>query len=235
MFPCFTVYGDYTFEVINENHNESTVEAKKTVDKKARASKAQKNYMKVMSNNNDIYIARRQLAYNQKKEKEILEEIDNLEKQLKSLPKKVKKEYSQIEHMLESVDSDIANNTWISFDSAYNEKDKELKDRMVELREDLVEVRTRISNLNLDMETMETVTNISNPFIQKNEANNTKDRAKIALQAKNNLSNIVKQVTYQETRNLLGDVQHNTLALCEFSCGRSDCYVCNLLYGKKVN
>ena len=42
-----------------------------------------------------------------------------------------------------------------------------------------------------------------------------------------------RQGGHSETRALLGEVQHNTLGVCEFSCGRSNCYACNLLYGEK--
>ena len=59
-------------------------------------------------------------------------------------------------------------------------------------------------------------------------------KEKKVLRARNNLEEIVKQVTYNETRDLLGDVQHNTIGLCEFSCGKSNCYVCNLFYGKSA-
>lgn len=136
--------------------------------------------------------------------------------------------------MLESTEDDIAENTWISFDDAFNKKQKELENRLSFLKGDLVTVRTRIAKLQLELETEETVSSISNPFVQTTKEGNVDDKTKKALRAKNNLKEVVKQVTYKETRDLLGDVQHNTLGVCEFSCGRSNCYACNLLYGKKA-
>ncbi|ODS34095.1 MAG: hypothetical protein SCARUB_00768 [Candidatus Scalindua rubra] len=234
VFSCLTVYGDYTFEVVSENHDETVTEVKQADDAKVDTRNAIENYKKVMSNDNEVYIVRNQLAYNKKREKDIADEIDKLEKQLESLPKIVKREYQQFDHMLESTDDDIADNTWISFEDAFNKKKKELEDRISVLKGDLVVVRTRIAKLKLDLETLETVSNISNPFVQTTSGDSVDDKAQKALQAKNNLKDIVKQVTYKETKDLLGDVQHNTLGVCEFSCGRSNCYTCNLLYGKKT-
>ncbi len=234
IFSCLTAYGEYTFEVINEVHDEDVTEVKQVNDAKVNMNNVVENYKKVMSNDNEVYIVRNQLAYNKKREKDIADEIDKLEKQLESLPKIVKREYQQFDQMLESTDNDIADNTWISFERAYNKREKELMNRISILKGDLVVVKTRIVKLKLDLETLETVSNISNPFVQTTETNNADDKAKKALRAKNNLKDVVKQVTYKETKDLLGDVQHNTLGLCEFSCGRSNCYVCNLLYGKKT-
>jgi len=95
-------------------------------------------------------------------------------------------------------------------------------------------VRARIAELKLKQETMETVSSITNPFVQTSFRDNKEQKEKKVLRAKNNLKKIVKQVTYNETKDLLGDVQHNTIGLCEFSCGRSNCYVCNLFYGKSA-
>jgi archaellum component FlaC len=81
---------------------------------------------------------------------------------------------------------------------------------------------------------METVSNISNPFMQTTPEDSKNEKEKKVLRARSNLEEIVKQVTYNETKDLLGDVQHNTIGLCEFSCGKSNCYVCNLFYGKSA-
>lgn len=232
MFSCFTAYGEYAFEVVSENHDKEVVEVKQANDTKVTVNNIVENYKKVMSNDNDIYIVRNQLAYNKKREKDITAEIDKLKNQLDSLPKIVKKEYRQFDHMLESTEDDIAENTWISFDDAFNKRQKELKDRLSLLKGDLVTVLIRIAKLQLELETQETVSNISNPFVQTTKEDSVDDKAKKALRAKNNLKAVVKQVTYKETKDLLGDVQHNTLGVCEFSCGRSNCYACNLLYGK---
>lgn len=234
MFPCLTAYGEYAFEVVSENHGREVVEVKQANDTKVTVNNIVENYKKVMSNDNDIYIVRNQLAYNRKRERDIAARIDKLENQLESLPKIVKKEYRQFDHMLESTEDDIADNTWISFEDAFNKKQKELQNRLSLLKGDLVTVRTRIVKLQLELETQETVSNISNPFVQTTKEDNVDNKAKKALRAKNNLKNVVQQVTYKETRDLLGDVQHNTLGVCEFSCGRSNCYACNLLYGKKA-
>ena len=234
LFSCITAYGDYTLEVVSESHTEDVSEGKQANDTKANINSAVENYKKVMSNDNDIYIVSNQLAYNRKREIDIIKEIDKLEKQVESLPTIVKKEYKQFNHMLETTDDEIADNTWISFDDAFNKKQKELGDRITVLKDDLVEARTRIAKLKLELETQETIANISNPFVQTTEVEDAEGKAKKALQAKNNLKDVVKQVTYKETKDLLGDVQHNTIGLCEFSCGRSNCYACNLLYGKKT-
>jgi len=232
MFSCLTAYGEYAFEVVSENADKEVVEVKQVNDTKVDMNTVVENYKKAMSNDNDIYIVRNQLAYNKKREKDIVAGIDKLEKQLDSLPKIVKNEYQQFDHMLKSTEDDIVDNTWISFEDAFNKRQKELENRLSLLKSDLVTVRTRIAKLKLELETQETVANISNPFEQTAEEDSVDDKAKKALRAKNNLKDIVKQVTYKETRNLLGDVQHNTIGVCEFSCGRSNCYACNLLYGK---
>lgn len=235
MFSCLTAYGEYTFEVISENHDKKVAEVKQVTGTKVDMNNVVENYKKVMSNDNEIYILKNQLAYNKKREKDITAEIDKLEKQLESLPKIVKKEYRQFDHMLESTEDNIAENTWISFEDAFNKKHKELENRLSLLKGDLVTVRTRTAELQLELETQETVSSISNPFVQTAEEDNVDDKkAKKALRAKNNLKDLVKQVTYKETKDLLGDVQHNTLGVCEFSCGRNNCYACNLLYGKKT-
>ena len=162
-----------------------------------------------MSNDDEIYILKKQLAYNKKREKDIAAEIDKLEKQFESLPKIVKKEYRQFDHMLESTEDNIAENTWISFEDAFNKKQKELENRLSFLKGDLVTARTRIAKLQLELETEETVSSISNPFVQTAKEDNVDDKkAKKALRAKNNLKDVVKQVTYKETRDLLGEVQH---------------------------
>ena len=187
-----------------------------------------------MSNDNDKYIVRNQLAYNHKRKIDINNEINKLEKNLKLLPKIVKKEYREFDRMLKSSDGEMAANTWISFEDAFNNRQDELEDRISILKEDLIIVRTRISELKLKQETMETVSSITNPFVQTSFRDNKEQKEKKVLRAKNNLKKIVKQVTYNETKDLLGDVQHNTIGLCEFSCGRSNCYVCNLFYGKSA-
>lgn len=234
MFSCLTAYGEYAFEVVSENHDEEVVEVRQANDTKVDVNNIVENYKKVMSNDNEMYILKSQLAYNKKREKDIAAEINKLGKQFESLPKIVKKEYRQFDHMLESTEDDIAENTWISFEDAFNKKQKELENRLSFLKGDLVTVRTRIAKLQLELETEETVSSISNPFVQTTKEDNVDNKTKKALRAKNNLKEVVKQVTYKETRNLLGDVQHNTLGVCEFSCGRSNCYACNLLYGKKA-
>ena len=233
MFSCLTAYGEYAFEVVSENHDKEVVEVKQGNNTKVDVNNVVENYKKVMSNDDEIYILKKQLAYNKKREKDIAAEIDKLEKQFESLPKIVKKEYRQFDHMLESTEDNIAENTWISFDDAYNKKQKELENKLSFLKGDLVTARTRIAKLQLELETEETVSNISNPFVQPTKEDNVDSKAKKALRAKNNLKDVVKQVTYKETRALLGEVQHNTLGVCEFSCGRSNCYACNLLYGEK--
>ena len=234
MFPCLTAYGEYAFEVVSENHDKEVVEVKQGNNTKVDVNNVVENYKKVMSNDDEIYILKKQLAYNKKREKDIAAEIDKLEKQFESLPKIVKKEYRQFDHMLESTEDNIAENTWISFEDAFNKKQKEIENRLSFLKGDLVTARTRIAKLQLELETEETVSSISNPFVQTAKEDNVVDKkAKKALRAKNNLKDVVKQVTYKETRDLLGEVQHNTLGVCEFSCGRSNCYACNLLYGEK--
>ena len=233
MFSCLTAYGEYAFEVVSENHDKEVVEVKQGNNTKVDVNNVVENYKKVMSNDDEIYILKKQLAYNKKREKDIAAEIDKLEKQFESLPKIVKKEYRQFDHMLESTEDNIAENTWISFEDAFNKKQKEIENRLSFLKGDLVTARTRIAKLQLELETEETVSNISNPFVQPTKEDNVDNKAKKALRAKNNLKDVVKQVTYKETRALLGEVQHNTLGVCEFSCGRSNCYACNLLYGEK--
>ena len=234
MFPCLTAYGEYAFEVVSEDHDKEVVEVKQGNNTKVDVNNVVENYKKVMSNDDEIYILKKQLAYNKKREKDIAAEIDKLEKQFESLPKIVKKEYRQFDHMLESTEDNIAENTWISFEDAFNKKQKEIENRLSFLKGDLVTARTRIAKLQLELETEETVSSISNPFVQTAKEDNVDDKkAKKALRAKNNLKDVVKQVTYKETRALLGEVQHNTLGVCEFSCGRSNCYACNLLYGEK--
>ncbi|MFQ5685239.1 MAG: hypothetical protein ACE5GV_01130 [Candidatus Scalindua sp.] len=234
MFTCLNVYGDYDFEVIGENHDNKVTEANEANNVKINMNNVVENYKKVMSNDSDIYIVRKQLAYNKERKKEIIDEIDKLEKQIESLPKIVKREYQQFDKMLNSTDDEIADNTWISFEDAFNKRQEELKNRLSLLKGDLATVRSRIAKLQLELETQETVSSISNPFAHKAVEDSVDDTAKKALQARSNLKNIVKQVTCKETKDLLGNVQHNTIGICEFSCGRSNCYACNLLYGKKV-
>ncbi len=233
MFSCITAYGDYTFEVISDNQEEKVSEVKQAKTSKVDMNNVIENYKKVMSNDNNVFLIRNQLAYNVKREKDIAGEIDKLEKQFETLPKIVKREYRQFDHMLESTDAETADNTWISFEDAFNKRQKELEGRISILKSDLVVARTRSAKLKLELETMETMSYISNPFVKTDEENEN-NKAKRASRARNNLNDIVKYVTYNETKDLLSDVQYNTIGLCEFSCGRSNCYVCNLLYGKKA-
>ncbi len=234
MFSSLTAYGEYTFEVISEKHKTEIEKSKQKNDEKVDMKSVVQNYKKVMSNDNDIYIVSNQLAYNYKREKDIINEIDKREKELELLPKIVKREYREFERMLKSTDGEIAANTWISFDDAFNKRQKELEDRISRLKGDLIVVRARIAELKLEQETLETVSSISNPFAQSSSENSNNSIEKKVSRAKNNLKKVVKQVTYKETKDLLGDVQHNTIGLCEFSCGRSNCYACNLLYGKSA-
>ncbi len=233
MFSCITAYGDYAFEVISDNQGEKVSEVKRAKAPKVDMNNVIENYKKVMSNDNNVFLIRNQLAYNVKREKEIAGEIGKLEKQLDTLPKIVKREYRQFDHMLESTDAETADNTWISFEDAFNKRQGELEDRISILKSDLLVAQTRSSKLKLELETMKTMSHISNPFVETDEKNKN-HKAKRASQAQNNLNDVVKYVTYNETKDLLSDTQHNTLGLCEFSCGRSNCYVCNLLYGKKT-
>tara|TARA_B100000959_G_C14845803_1_gene567962 strand:+ start:252 stop:992 length:741 start_codon:yes stop_codon:yes gene_type:complete len=234
MFSCLTAYGEYAFEVVSKDADKDVVEMRQVNDTKVDMNTVVENYKKAMSNDNDLYIVRNQLDYNKNRERNIIASIDKLEKQLDSLPKIVKREYQQFDHMLKSTEDDIADNTWISFEDAFNKRQKELENRLSLLKSDLVTVRTRIAKLKMELETQETVANISNPFVQTDEEDIVDDNAKKALRAKNNLKDVVKKVTYKETIDLLGDVQLNTIGVCEFSCGRSDCYACNLLYGKEA-
>jgi len=244
MFSCLTAYGEYAFEVVSKDtdnqvvkmrqvNDTKIVEMKPAGDTKVDMNTVVENYKKAMSNDNDLYIVRNQLAYNKNRERNIIASIDKLEKQLDSLPKIVKREYQQFDRMLKSTEDGIADNTWISFDDAFKKRQRELENRLSLLKGDLVTVRTRIAQLKLELETQETVASISNPFEQPAEEDSVDDNAKRALRAKSNLKDVVKQVTYNETKDLLGSVQHNTIGICEFSCGRSNCYACNLLYGKK--
>ncbi len=232
VFSCLTAYGEYAYEVVSENHDKAVVEEKQAKEAKVDVNNVLENYKKVMSNDNEIYILKNQLAYNKKREKDISVKIDKLGKQLESLPKIVKKEYRQFNEMFESADAEVAENTWISFEEAYEKRKKELEGRVSVLKSDLVKAQTRIVKLELELETHETVASISNPFTRTSEKDNVVNKSDKALRAKNNLKDVVRQVTYKETRTLLGNVQHNTIGLCEFSCGKSNCYACNLLYGK---
>ncbi len=229
MFSCITAYGDYAFEVISDNQ-----EVKNVKEPKVDMNNVIENYKKVMSNDNNVSLIKNQLSYNIKREKDIGSEIDKLEKQLEALPKIVKREYRQFDHMLEATDTETADNTWISFEDAFNKRQKELEDRISILKGDLVVVRTRSVKLKLELETLETMSHISNPFVKTDTEGRKNNKAKRALRARNNLNDVVKYVTYNEAKDLLSDVQYNTIGLCEFSCGRSNCYVCNLLYGKKT-
>ena len=233
MFSSLTAYGEYAFEVVSEKHDAVIEETEQKDEKKVNMNNVVENYKKVMSNDNDKYIVRNQLAYNHKREIDINNEINKLEKNLKLLPKIVKKEYREFDRMLKSSDGEMAANTWISFEDAFNKRQKELENKLSLLKGDLVTVRTRIAKLKLELETEETVSSISNPFVQPAEEIPIDSKAKNALRAKNKLKDVVKLVTYRETRDLLSEIQHNTIGVCEFSCGRSSCYACNLLYGKK--
>ena len=234
MFSSLTAYGEYAFEVVSEKHDAVIEETEQKDEKKVNMNNVVENYKKVMSNDNDKYIVRNQLAYNHKRKIDINNEINKLEKNLKLLPKIVKKEYREFDRMLKSSDGEMAANTWISFEDAFNKRQNELVDRISILNEDLIIVRARIAELKLKQETMETVSSITNPFVQTSSRDSKEQKEKKVLRAKSNLKKIVKQVTYNETKDLLGDVQHNTIGLCEFSCGRSNCYVCNLFYGKSA-
>jgi len=233
MFSCITVYGDYAFEVISDNQEENVSEEKHIKTSKVDMNNVVENYKKVMSNDNNVLLIRNQLSYNIKRENDIAGEIDKLEKQLETLPKIVKREFGQFDHMLESTDAETADNTWISFEDAFNKRQKELEDRISILKGDLVVVRTRSAKLKLESETLETMSHISNPFVTTDTEENKNNKAKRAFRARNNLNDVVKYVTYKEAKDLLSDVPYNTISLCEFSCGRNNCYVCNLLYGKK--
>ncbi|MBT5303899.1 MAG: hypothetical protein HON76_16025 [Candidatus Scalindua sp.] len=234
MFSSLTAYGEYSFEVISEKHDVEAEETEQKYEKKVDMNSVVENYKKVMSNGNDIYIVSNQLAYNHKRERDITNEIEKREKELTLLPKIVKREYREFDRMLGSGDGEIAANTWISFEDAFNKRQNELEDRISILNNDLIIVRARIAELKLKQETMETVSNISNPFMQTTPEDSKNEKEKKVLRARSNLEEIVKQVTYNETKDLLGDVQHNTIGLCEFSCGKSNCYVCNLFYGKSA-
>ncbi len=234
MFSSMTVYGEYTFEVVSEKHDVKVDGSGQRIENKVDMNHVVENYKKVMSNDNDKYIVNNQLAYNHKRKIDINKEIDKLENNLKQLPKIVKKEYEEFDRMLKSSDEEMAANTWISFEEAFNKRQNELENRISVLKEDLVVVRARIAELKLKQETMETVSSITNPFVQTVPKDSKAEKEKRVLRAKNNLKKIVKQVTYNETKDLLGDVQHNTIGLCEFSCGRNNCYVCNLFYGKSA-
>ena len=233
LFSCLTAYGEFAFEVINETYDTEIIQVKQEDSAKVDMNNVVENYKKVMSNDNDIYIVRNQIAYNQNRANDITSEIAKLENQLDALPKIVKQEYLQFDHMLKSSEGDIADNTWISFEDAFNKRQKELENKLSLLKGDLVTVRTRIAKLKLELETEETVSSISNPFVQPAEEISIDSKAKNALRAKNKLKDVVKLVTYRESRDLLSEIQHNTIGVCEFSCGRSSCYACNLLYGKK--
>jgi hypothetical protein len=234
MFSCITAYGDYAFEVVSDNQEEKVSEAQHVKASKVDMNNVIENYKKVMSNDNNVFLIKNQLSYNIKREKDIAGEINKLEKQLETLPKIVKREYRQFDHMLESTDAETADNTWISFEDAFNKRQKELEDRILILKGDLVVVRTRSAKLKLELETMETMSHISNPFVKTDSEENENSNAKRASRARNNLNDVVKYVTYNEAKDLLSDMPYNTIGLCEFSCGRSNCYVCNLLYGKKT-
>lgn len=234
IFTSLTAYGEYTFEVISEKHDDLIEETRQNNDEKVDMKNVVEKYKNVMSNDNDIYIVSNQLAYNYKREKDITNEIEKLEKELELLPKIVKREYKEFNRMLESADSEIAANTWISFEDAFNKRQKELEDRISILKSDLIVAQIRITELKLEQETLETVSKISNPFVQTSSENSNEEKEKKVSRAKNNLKEVINQVTYRETKDLLGEVQHNTIGICEFSCGRSNCYVCNLLYGKNT-
>ncbi len=234
MFSSMTAYGEYSFEVVSEKHDVRVDGVEQNIENKVDMNHVVENYKKVMSNDNDKYIVNNQLAYNHKRKIDISKEIDKLENNLKQLPRIVKKDYEEFDRMLKSSDEEMAANTWISFEDAFNKRQKELEDRISILKEDLIVVRARIAELKLKQETMDTVSSITNPFVQTPSKDSKEEKEKKVLRAKNNLKKIVKQVTYNETKDLLGDVQHNTIGLCEFSCGRSNCYVCNLFYGKSA-
>jgi hypothetical protein len=234
MFSSMTAYGEYSFEVISEKHDVRVDGVEQNIENKVDMNHVVENYKKVMSNDNDKYIVNNQLAYNHKRKIDISKEIDKLENNLKQLPRIVKKEYEEFDHMLKSSDDEMAANTWISFEEAFNKRQNELVSRISILKDDLIVVRARIAELKLKQETMKTVSSITNPFVQTSSRDTKEEKEKKVLRAKNNLKKIVNQVTYNETKDLLGDVQHNTIGLCEFSCGRSNCYVCNLFYGKSA-
>ena len=234
MFSSMTAYGEYSFEVVSEKHDVRVDGVEQNIENKVDMNHVVENYKKVMSNDNDKYIVNNQLAYNHKRKIDISKEIDKLENNLKQLPRIVKKEYEEFDHMLKSSDDEMAANTWISFEEAFNKRQNELVSRISILKDDLIVVRARIAELKLKQETMKTVSSITNPFVQTSSRDTKEEKEKKVLRAKNNLKKIVKQVTYNETKDLLGDVQHNTIGLCEFSCGRSNCYVCNLFYGKSA-
>ena len=230
-----TAYGEYSIEFVTEDHKEVNTEInseeKAPRDTGADMNKITENYKRVMSNDDDMYVLRNQLVYNLKRKSDISGEIDELNKKLETLPDVVKREYGQFARSLESTDDERAGEAWISFEDAFNSRKDELEERISVLKEDQVVVNTRIAKLKLELDTEETLSNLANPFIQTTEMDDEEDKAKRALRAKNNLKELVKKVTYRETKDLLGTVQHNTIGLCEFSCGKSSCYVCNLMYG----
>jgi hypothetical protein len=238
MFSCITAYGEYSIEFVTEDHKEVNAEVNSedetVTDTGENMDKITDNYKRVMSNDDDMYVLRNQLVYNTKRKSNISCEIEELNSKLETLPDVVKREYGQFAKSLESTDEKRAGEAWISFDDAFNNRKNELEERISVLKEDLVVVNTRIAKLKLELDTEETLSNISNPFIQTTEVDEKEDKAKKALRAKNNLKELVKRVTFRETKDLLGTVQHNTIGLCEFSCGKSDCYVCNLMYGAKA-
>ena len=238
LFTCMTAYGEYTFEVVDENHDEVNTEVnandKRVKDTRVNMNKIIGNYKRVMSNDDDMYVLRNQLAYNKKRKDEISGEIDGLKIKIEALPEIVKKEYGQFAKSLESAEGERAGEAWISFEDAFNKRKKGLEERISVLKDDLVVVDTRIAKLKLELDTEETLSNITNPFIHTTELHGDNNKAKRALHAKNNLKDIVRQVTYMETKDLLSTVEHNTIGLCEFSCGRSNCYICNLLYGRNT-
>lgn len=250
-FPYFAVLGgDYTFEVIAQEKNQvaNTHDnqpdpkddgAKKQIDYshfKEIAATAQNNYKNVMKSSSDIYIAKAQLTYNQSKEKELLNELASVEKELELLPKIVRNEYPRINNVLQSTSKEAAENTWISFEETYRRRKNDLENKVNSLRSDLAEVQARISGLLLEVETKEGINNLSNPFLTNNKGEKTTKQvnADKALQARNNLKNIAYNVNFREAKSLLSNMQFITYGLCEFSCGKSSCYVCNLLYGKGV-
>jgi hypothetical protein len=239
MFTCMTAYGDYSVEFVTEGDKEvkSEVNTRDEAVKNTGVSmnKITENYKRAMSNDDDMYVLRNQLVYNTKRKRNISGEIEDLNTKLKTLPDVVKREYEQFATSLESTDDESAGEAWISFEDAFNSRKNGLEERISVLKEDLVVVNTRIARLKLELDTEETLSNLANPFIQTDKVDEEADKNIRALRAKNNLKDIVKGVTYRETKDLLGTVQHNTIGLCEFSCGKSSCYVCNLMYGTKTN
>ena len=134
MFSSMTAYGEYSFEVISEKHDVRVDGVEQNIENKVDMNHVVENYKKVMSNDNDKYIVNNQLAYNHKRKIDISKEIDKLENNLKQLPRIVKKEYEEFDRMLKSSDDEMAANTWISFEEAFNKRQNELVSRISRIK-----------------------------------------------------------------------------------------------------